>query len=143
MPAYLSDDWVAALDAAARSHPGLAAAAAGVHLVLEQVVTINDGAAPPSSASHSSGEVPGPREVRWHVVIDDGSVRFVWGPAPQPTVRFTTDAPTASAITSGGMSATEAFMAGRLRVGGDTTVLVAHHALLAGIGDVFAAVVTE
>jgi len=43
VPSYLSDEWLAALDAAARNHAGLAAATAGVHLVLEQVVTCRDG----------------------------------------------------------------------------------------------------
>lgn len=128
MPSYLSEEWIAALDDAARSNAALASATAGVHLVLEQVVT----------ASGPTGD----DDVRWHVVVDDGSVRFLTGPAAEPTVRFTTDAATARAITDGALSATEAFMDGRLRVGGDTTALVTHQALFAGLGDVFAAVAT-
>lgn len=142
MPTYLSDAWIAALNEAAGAHPGLATATAGVQLVLEQVVTPDeersghDGSidGDPTSATTTSGVV------RWHLVVDDGSVHFVVGPATDPTVRFTTDAATARAITEGRLAATEAFMAGRLRVGGDTTALVEHHALFAGLGEVFAAV---
>lgn len=129
MPSYLSDDWIAALDEAARSHPDLAAATTGVQLVIEQVVTPGD--------DHTDD---GEGVVRWHVVVDDGSVRFIAGAAADPTVRFTTDAVTARAVTEGRLSATEAFMTGRLRVGGNTTALVEHHALVEGLGDVFATV---
>ena len=139
MPSYLSDEWLAALDAAARNHAGLAAATAGVHLVLEQVVT-SDTADPDLDTDPGGSAGGGGTAVCWHVVVDDGSVRFVGGPAPAPTVRFTADAVTARAVTDGALSATEAFMTGRLRVGGDTTALVEHHALLEGLGDVFAAV---
>jgi len=137
VPPYLSDAWIAALDEAAHSHRGLARTTAGTHLVLEQVVTIAGGDDPTPPAGGVDG---GDGEVRWHVVVDDGSVRFVPGPAEDPTVRFTTDAATARAITDGSLSPTEAFMAGGLRVGGDTTALVRHHALFEGLGDVFAAV---
>lgn len=142
MPAYLSDAWIAALDEAARSHRRLADAAAGVHLVLEQVVlpTAADTADDPGDAAAGGDDTADEGGIRWHVVVNDGSVRFVPGPAVDPTVRFTTDADTARAITDGRLSATEAFMAGRLRVGGDTTALVHHHSLLDGLGDVFAAV---
>ena len=142
MPAYLSDAWIAALDEAARAHEGLSEATAGTHLVLEQVVTLAAGDADTGSAEGGvrRSDAADAGEVRWHVVVDDGSVRFAPGPALDPTVRFTTDADTARAITDGELSATEAFMAGRLRVGGDTTALVRHHALLDGLGDVFAAV---
>lgn len=129
MPIYLSDAWVTALDETARAHPGLSGATAGVHLVIEQVVT-----------GVTGGGATGDGEVRWHVVVDDGSVRFVWGPADDPTVRFTTDAHTARAVTEGQLSATEAFTSGRLRVGGDAAALVAHHDIFDGLNDVFAAV---
>lgn len=141
MPAYLSDAWIAALDGAARSHPGLADATAGVRVVIEQVVTPAEvGGDDDSGRGDRAGGGASGDEVRWHVVVDDGSVGFVAGPASDPTVRFTTDAVTARSITDGSLSPTEAFMAGRLRVGGDTTALVRYHALLDGLGDVFAAV---
>jgi len=123
---YLSPQWIDALDDAASQTPALADATAGVALVIEQVVATVDG------------------EVVWHVAINDGTVRFIAGAAPDtgdaPVVRFTTDETTARAITDGALTAQEAFVRGRLQVGGDTTALVTHHGALAGLGDVFAAV---
>lgn len=138
MPVYLSDAWIAALDAAARSHPGLADATAAVgHDLFDHHPDTGGGDDGDGGSSTDAGRSD---EVRWHVVVDDGSVRFVPGPAADPTVRFTADAATARAITDGRLSSAEAFMAGRLRVGGDTTALVRHHALFDELGDVFAAV---
>jgi hypothetical protein len=125
MPTHLSPDWLAALDAAAAGHPSLAAATTGVHLVIEQVVTDGDD------------------RVTWHVAINDGTVRVLAGPAGQnsvPLVRFSTDRATARAVADGAITAQSAFMAGNLQVGGDTSALLAHHDLLAGVGEVFAGV---
>ena len=152
MARYLSDQWIAELDEAARSHAGLADATGSIALVIEQVVERLDEQAPdpntgtsPRTSTGTSTGVPtgvpsGSAEVRWHVVIDHGTVRFVAGPATDPTVRFTTDEATARAISTGAATAQGAFMHGRLRVGGDTGALIAHHDVLAGLGDVFAAV---
>lgn len=156
MPRYLSDQWIAELDEAARSHAGLADATRSIALVIEQVVErLNEQAPDPSTDTSSraqtgtsssaptgtsTGVPSGSAEVRWHVVIDHGTVRFVAGPATDPTVRFTTDEATARAISTGAATAQGAFMHGRLRVGGDTGALIAHHDVLAGLGDVFAAV---
>lgn len=126
MARYLSDQWIAELDAVARSHSGLAEATSALTLVIEQVVETSVDAASD--------------EVRWHVAIDHGTVRFVAGPAHDPTVRFTTDEVTARAISTGAATAQGAFMRGTLRVGGDTSALIEHHNVLAGLGDVFAAV---
>jgi hypothetical protein len=123
---YLSPQWIAALDDAATRNPALVDTTAGVALTIEQVVT---GAA---------------GDTVWHVTINDGTVRFIAGPAPDadgtPVVRFTTDQTTARAVTDGDLTVQEAFMRGRLQVGGDTAAVVAHHDVLAGLGDVFAAV---
>ena len=128
MPRHLSDDWLAALNTAADAHDDLSRRTQGVHLVIEQAVT----------------DLTGSREVaRWHVVVNDGAVRFESGAAEAPDIRFTTDADTARAITAGDTTAQTAFTHGRLQVGGDTTVLLAHHDLLDGLGDVFAAVVLD
>lgn len=125
--AFLSDEWVAALDAAAASSAGLAQALAGVHLVVEQGVT-----------------GPGPDDVvTYHVTVDDGRVSVRPGPATAPTVRFRQDRATAAAIASGETSAQRAFMTGRLRVGGDLSVLANHGEALSELGDVFASVRAE
>jgi hypothetical protein len=123
MVAFLSPDWIRALDEAARDHPGLPDAAVGLSLVVEQEVT----------------DAPG-GPVRFHVVFGDGSVRVRTGPAPQPTVRFSQDLATATAIATGTESAQRAFMTGRLQVGGDLRVLLEGREALAALDDVFASV---
>ena len=128
MPEFCSPGWVQALDDAVRDNPRVAAATTGVRLTIEQVVTGGDGA--------------GDQDVVWHVEVDDGTVRFRSGPAADPTVRFTTDRLTAWAVASGTTTTQAAFMAGDLRVGGDTRALVDHHDLLAGLGEVVAALHT-
>ena len=153
MPRYLSDQWIEALDEAAQAHRGLAVATGSVAFVIEQVieqVTEQSGgqgletatASTPDATAADAVSVQG-GAVRWHVVVDHGSVRFVPGPAIDPTVRFTTDEATARAISTGAATAQSAFMAGTLRVGGDTGVLIEHHEVLAGLGDVFAAVTID
>jgi hypothetical protein len=145
MPAHLSDAWLAALDDAAQSHEGLAAATAGVHLVIEQVIVDRPLDDASGSGSHDHAVV-------WHVAIHDGTVHVVPGPAAAspgvddgttPLVRFTTDRDTARAVAEGTATAQGAFMAGRLRVGGDTTALVTHNDLLRGLGDIFADVTLD
>jgi len=125
---HLSPQWIAELDAAARHHAGLAEATRNCHLVIEQVVT--------GASSDTSSDVC------WHVAIDDGKVRFIEGPASDPTIRFTTDRTTAEALMTGAITTQMAFMTGRLQVGGDTGALLAHHDVVQGLNDVFAGVDT-
>lgn len=122
MPPAWSDEWVAALDAAARADARLQAASVGRHVVIGQEV------------------VDGARRIRWHVVLDDGSVRVRPGPADGPDVTFSQDAEVATAVASGRLAARTAFALGRIRVGGDVGVLLELAPALAGLGDVFASV---
>jgi putative sterol carrier protein len=118
MPRFLSDEWIAALDLAAEHvevDPTLS-------LVLQQVVDDPDGT------------------VTYHVIFDGGRVRVRPGPAPEPTVTFTVDRPTAEAIAAGEQSAQSAFMAGRLRLTGDVTVLLDAHEALERLAGLFAEV---
>jgi hypothetical protein len=124
--AFLSDGWIEALDRAARGDAGLAELAADVRIVVEQHVT-------------GTGTVGG-GDVRYHVSFADGVVSVRPGPADDPTLRFTQDLTTAVEVASGRTSAQRAFMTGRLQVGGDLSVLLAHGDLFAGLADVFAAV---
>ncbi|MCB1038882.1 MAG: SCP2 sterol-binding domain-containing protein [Acidimicrobiales bacterium] len=126
MVRFLSDEWIAALDAAATSDEALGALSAGLHLVVEQEVT---------------GSPWG--DVRFHVVVDHGQVHVRPGPAPDPLIRFSQDYATAAAIATGTGSAQRAFMAGRLRVGGDLRVLLDHVGTFEQLQDVFAAVRSE
>ena len=124
--AFLGPDWVQALDDAASASAVLAQRTADLDLVVEQHVSAVPG-------------VPG-GEVSYHVSFDHGAVSVRPGPAAAPTVRFSQDLDTAIAIAAGSSSAQRAFMTGRLRVGGDLTVLLAHGDVLAELDDVFAPV---
>lgn len=121
MARFLSAEWVAELDDAARRSASLRTATAGVDLVVEQVVT------------------DGPDGDRtYHLVLRDGDVRVVDGPAEAPTVTFTQPWSIARAVARGETSAQGAFMGGDLRVGGDVGALLAHQAAIARLDDVFA-----
>jgi putative sterol carrier protein len=123
MLTFLSGPWIDALDRAAAADADLAAATADLALTIEQEV------------------VDGPDgDVRFHLTFDHGTVTVARGPAPSATVRFHQDYETAASIAMGQGSAQRAFMTGRLRVGGDLRVLLAHREVLAQVGDVFAAV---
>lgn len=122
---FLSDDWFAALsDAAAARVPPPDDPLAEITLIIGQQV--DDG---PS----------------WQLVVDHGqlSVRTgheTTGDDVQADVRLSSDRATAAAIASGTEAALDAFMVGRLRVGGDVQKLVEHRAAFEAIGDIFASV---
>ncbi len=118
---FLSDEWIAALDAAAAADAELAERIADLAFTIEQEVT-----------GGPSGDV------RYHLTFDHGRVSVAAGPAAQATIRFSQDLATAAAIASGEGSAQRAFMTGRLRVGGDLRVLLAHGEVLSQLDDVFA-----
>jgi len=123
MLTFLSDEWISALHEAASSDAGLAERTRDVALTIEQEVT------------------DGPLgDVCYHMAFDHGSVSVTPGPAPEATVRFHQDYGTAASIAMGHRSAQRAFMTGRLRVGGDLRVLLAHGEVLAQMEDVFASV---
>ena len=79
-------------------------------------------------------------DVRYWVRVDDGTVEAGLGEAPRPDVTVTQSYDTAVAVLTGAMSAQAAVMAGRIRVSGDTTVLVTHQEALQGLDVVFAPV---
>lgn len=123
MLTFLSDEWIEALHEAASSDADLAERTRDVSLTIEQEVT---------------GGPDG--DVRYALRFDHGSVAVTSGPAPGATVRFHQDYATAASIAMGQGSAQRAFMTGRLRVGGDLRVLLAHGDVLAQLDDVFASV---
>lgn len=120
-----SDEWIAALDAAARADDDLREASRGRRVVIGQEV------------------VDGERRTSWHVVLDDGEVAVRPGPAADADVTFSQDRDVADAVARGEMAARTAFVLGRIRVGGDVSVLLEVAPALAGLGDVFAAVRAE
>ena len=119
---FLSDDWLAAMDAAARERTVPADdPLADVSLVVEQVVT------------------GGPT---WRLVVDRGRCSVVAGADPDgaPDVRLTSDRTTAAAIAGGQRSALDAFIAGDLVLGGDVRALLEHRVAMEALGDLFAQV---
>jgi hypothetical protein len=123
---YLSPEWMDAVRQALAGDVELQAATAGMTLTIEQVVA--DGPA---------------GTVRWHLVIDGGQVALVDGPAERPDLRFSAAYATACQIASGDLGAQRAFVEGRLRVGGDLSVLLRHQRTLASVDDALAKVRAE
>ena len=121
MARYLSPEWIDAVAAAAEASSDLREAAEGVHLTVQQRVT---------------GGPDG--DVEFHLVLDDGKVAVRAGVAPAPDVTFVQDHDTAVAVATGRLAAQEAFMAGRLRVGGDVQRLMREKAALVGLDRVLA-----
>ena len=120
MPEFLSDGWFHAMADAARAATGVPA---DLDLVIQQVVDDVDD-----------------ERGAWYVAVRDGSVRLERGRHPAPSITFTLDLATARGIQAGTASAQGAFMAGRLRVGGDVRVLLDQQYGLQRLDDVFAEV---
>jgi len=125
VPELFSQSWIEAIDELARDDPGLRAVAPQIGLVLQQTITSEDA------------------ERCYHIVLVDDEVRVRPGPAHDPTIWFTTDISTATAIATGAASAQAAFIAGQIRVGGDLSRLLEAQAGIAGLGDPFASVRCE
>lgn len=121
MPRFLSPGWIEEASAAVANSPELAEASAGVHLVVQQVVT---------------GGPDG--DVHYAVSLRDGQARLRPGEADDAVVVFSTDWDTAVALSAGHTSAQEAFTSGRLAVGGDVTALLRHGPAFDGLHGVFA-----
>jgi hypothetical protein len=121
---FLSDEWIAALDEAAR--PGASDDADGDAILIEPVV-------------HG---VPDRGDVRYFVTCDT-VVRSVTGAndgAVSSHIRIDTDYGTAVALASGEINAQTALADGRLRVAGDLARLAAHAGALARLADLFVSV---
>jgi putative sterol carrier protein len=118
VPEHLSPEWLAAMAVAAER----ASAPPHVRLVLQQVVLDDDGG-----------------EAAYAIRIADGAVAVTAGRADDADVTFTQDRATAEGIATGALSAQAAFLAGRLRIGGDLTAVQSAARELAGLDDVFAA----
>ena len=106
MPEFLSEKWLAELDAVVCASASVSALAP---MVIEQVVA----------------GVPGRGEVRYRLRIDADGARITTGAtADVADVRLSTDYATAVAIALGEENAQIALARGRLRLGGDIDVLV-------------------
>jgi hypothetical protein len=114
---FPSDAWIDALDAAARQ----ATVPEDVRLVVQQVVR--------------GGEHP---DVTYAIRLGEGTARVERGRAADAHVIFTQDRATAVAIARGELSAQVAFLAGRLRVGGDIRLVIDRGRDLALLDEVLA-----
>lgn len=117
MPEFLTDEWVAWLDAALSG----CGADPALELVLEHRVTGDDGTL-----------------FAWHVRVAEGRVSAAAGTADvgrdHGLVRFSSDRETARAIAVEGRSAQRAFAEGRLHLDGDPRLLIAARPALQAIG---------
>jgi putative sterol carrier protein len=120
MAQFLSPEWIAEIDAAASGDPTLAEATEGVHLVVQQVV---------NGTPHG--------DVHYVIRVENGSVRVVSGEASDAHVTFTQDWDTAVAMSTGELSAQDAFTGGRLWLKGDVTRLMENQAAFADLDQAF------
>ena len=127
MLAYLSDEWVTAVDEALAALPAGATGDAGAPLSLTIHQTVTGG----PRGDHTY--------VLWFADERAGAALRMAGDAA-PDVSFTCDWDTAVAIATGKERAQSAFLAGRLRLGGDSRALLAQAGVLATLDDVLAPV---
>lgn len=117
MADFLSDEWIASLASCASD----AQVAPDLRLVIQQVVIDEAG-----------------DERAFAVRIADGRVTVERGRVADAEVVFTQDRATAAAVGRGELSAQTAFMAGRMKVGGDLRVVIDRARELQAIDDIFA-----
>ena len=122
MVRFLSPEWIAALDAAAKE----AAVPPAVRLTIQQIVT-DDSA----------------DDVRYHLVLHEGRCRVVPGEADSPDVTLVQTREVAAALSRGELNAQQALEAGRLKLRGDIGHLAKEGKALGAMEDVFAAVRAE
>ena len=116
MPAFLSDEWLAALARAA----GDASPPPETDVAIGRVVARSQG------------------DVKWTMVLRKGVASVVVGDVSAADVVLRDDEATAAAIHRGELTAQEAVANGRLKVRGDIRRLVAATAALAAVADAFA-----
>lgn len=119
MVEFLSPEWLAALDLAARE----AVVPAGVQITIQQIVTDNGG-----------------DDVRYHLVLEEGRLRVLPGEAEAPDVSLVQTREVAAALSRGEVNAQQALEAGHLKLRGDIGHLAREGKALGAMEDVFAAV---
>jgi hypothetical protein len=124
--AFLSAEWLRALDAQARQVEPPAALEPGQRVALGQEVHDVPGVA---------GGV-----VRYQLVVDDTGIRVDPDPADVPQLTFVCDYASAVALARGDTNAQAALMAGRLRLRGDVERFAGARDVLLALGDCFARV---
>ena len=121
MAQYLSEEWLDQAATALAADPAIAAATADSELIILYEVT----GSPTGKTTYS-------------IQMDQGQTSLRIGPAKDAQVSFGMDYETAAAIAQGELSAQAAFMQGRLKLGGDVSVLIRQHACIDGLSDALA-----
>ena len=121
MVKFLTDEWVSALDQEASAHVSPIAET----FVVEYRVQLE-----------TNGSFV------YQIRFDADGVSVRTGAPSTATVVLSTDHATAHGVATNTMSAQAAFMAGQLRLDGDTMAMVRNHDALASLDDIFAAVRT-
>jgi hypothetical protein len=124
--AYLSDEWIDALDAALGQAPP-ETAGPGVEAGVDRLVV----------QYRVQGGPDGPRS--WHLDLAPDRLRARAGEADGAAVTFTQPWSVAAAVASGRRSATEALLTGDVAVSGDASALLPWRQALRRAGDALAA----
>lgn len=116
---YLSDEWIEAAGAALEVAPPLDSDPSDATTSIQYEVTAAPGG-----------------KVKYALVLEAGRIRIEPGTFADASVSFALDYTTAADIAQGNLSAQAAFMQGRLKLGGNVTVLVEQRGILDGAADV-------
>jgi SCP-2 sterol transfer family len=131
MVAYLSDDWVEALDGALASAPRASASSPTTPAAVGRL-----------SVQYRVPDGPGgPRS--WHLDLGADRVHARTGEAADPVVVFTQPWTVAAAVAAGRRSATEAVLAGDVAVSGDASALLPWREALRRAGEALAGLATS
>jgi hypothetical protein len=117
---YFSAAWINAVHDAARADTTLRAMCTDADLVLQQIVTDEDGSV-----------------AQYAVVLNAEGPAIVEGAHPNPHVTFSQSRTTATAISQGELNALEAVQDGRVEIRGDAGRLERHRQVLAALHGVF------
>ncbi len=107
---FLTEDWVAALNAALNAHDGFKSAASGISLAFQFNVT----------------EVPEGAVENYYLKIDNGAPTASSGEVEGSDVGITSNYETSAEIAKGELNTQTAFMTGKLKVTGNLAKLMMH-----------------
>ena len=122
---FLSDEWIALVQERLNGSDAFRAAASSVSATVQQVVPAPDG------------------ERRYWIRLDGGSVTVGPGDASEPDVTITQDLATATAMAKRELNPVTAFVTGRLRVAGNTGLLMRLQGAISQLPDLMADVEVE
>lgn len=119
---YLSEEWLSAAGEAIQASKELQEASVGADVTVAYEVT-----------GTPSGKVA------YGISLTDGTAKLVSEAMPDAQTTFSLDYDTAVQIAKGELSAQAAFMQGRMKLGGDVTLLIEHYRIVDGLADTLGA----